>query len=180
MIAIQIETAYGVIDAELYDDVAPITVANFLAYVRAGAYAGGSVWRTVTTAPDNQPHNDIKIDVIQATCHADFTKYAAIVMEGTHQTGLRHEDGTISMARFAPDSAQADFFICIGDQPSLNRGGLRNPDGMGFAAFGRVIAGMDVVRRIQQQPQHEQRLTPPIAITAITVGPGASSHLTTS
>jgi peptidyl-prolyl cis-trans isomerase A (cyclophilin A) len=169
MTTIKIETIYGDIDAELYDEVAPITVANFLAYVKAGAYQGGSVWRTVTTDPDNQPHNDIKIDVIQATCREDFPKYAAIVMEGTEQTGLRHEDGTISMARFAPDSAQADFFICIGEQPSLNCGGLRNPDGVGFAAFGRVTAGMDVVRRIQQQPQHEQRLNPSIALTAITV-----------
>jgi len=169
MITIQIETAYGIIEAQLNDEAAPITVANFLAYVAAGAYQGGSVWRTVTTTPDNQPHNDIKIDVIQATCHANFAKFAPIVMEDTAQSGLSHEDGTISMARFAPDSAQADFFICIGAQPSLNRGGLRNPDGMGFAAFGRVTTGMGIVRRIQQQPQHEQRLTPSININGITV-----------
>jgi len=83
MITIHIETAYGVIEAQLDDTAAPITVANFLAYVAANAYQGGNVWRTVTTSPDNQPHNDIKIDVIQATCHADFAKFAAILMEGT-------------------------------------------------------------------------------------------------
>jgi peptidyl-prolyl cis-trans isomerase A (cyclophilin A) len=90
-------------------------------------------------------------------------------MEHTSATGLCHRDGTISMARFAPDSAQADFFICIGDQPELDVGGTRNPDGQGFAAFGQVTQGMDVVRMIHQQPQHAQSLTPAIVITSITV-----------
>ena len=166
---VTIHTTLGDITVQLADDAAPHTVANFLAYVRAEAYRGGEFWRTVVTEPDNQPLNDSKIDVIQATCQADFGKFAAIAMEGTQQTGLRHRHGTISMARFAPDSAQADFFICIGDQPSLDAGGPRNPDGHGFAAFGQVQAGMDVVQRIQRQPQHEQRLTPAIEITHVTI-----------
>jgi peptidyl-prolyl cis-trans isomerase A (cyclophilin A) len=166
---VTIHTTLGDITVQLADHEAPRTVANFLAYVRAEAYRGGAFWRTVVTEPDNQPHNDSKIDVIQATCHADFAKFEAIAMEGTQQTGLRHRHGTISMARFAPDSAQADFFICIGNQASLDAGGLRNPDGHGFAAFGQVQAGMDVVQHIQRQPQHEQRLTPAITITHISV-----------
>ena len=90
-------------------------------------------------------------------------------MEQTHTTGLVHRDGTLSMARFAPDSAQADFFVCIGDQPELDAGGARNPDGWGFAAFGQVICGMDVVRRIQMAPTVAQTLTPAIAIHGISV-----------
>ena len=71
------------------------------------------------------------------------------------------------MGRFKPDSAKSSFFFCIGDQPELDYDGKRNPDGQGFAAFGRVIEGMDVVRAIQVEPREEQRLTPPIEITRI-------------
>lgn len=164
-----IHTTHGEIHVQLADQAAPQTVANLVAYINAGAYTQGAFWRTVVTNPDNQPANDIKIDVIQATCHAEFLKFAPIAMEQTGTTGLSHRDGTISMARFAPDSAQADFFICIGDQPELDQGGRRNPDGWGFAAFGQVIAGMDVVRTIQRQPQHEQSLTPVVPIQHITI-----------
>lgn len=164
---VRIHTAFGEIDVQLDADHAPLTVANFVRYVRADAYTQGSFWRTVVNNPDNQPANDVKIEVIQATCADGFVKFDAIAMEQTGTTGLTHRDGTISMARFAPDSAQADFFICIGDQPELDQGGRRNPDGWGFAAFGQVIRGMDVVRQIQRQPQHEQRLTPAVTIYRI-------------
>lgn len=164
-----IRTAMGDITVALSSHAAPHTVANFVRYVESGAYTQGSFWRTVVIDPDNQPANDVKIEVIQATCRADFDKFGAIAMEQTGTTGLTHRDGTISMARFAPDSAQADFFICIGDQPELDQGGRRNPDGWGFAAFGQVIEGMDVVRQIQRQPQHEQRLTPEVLIHRIDI-----------
>lgn len=168
-IPICISTQFGDIHAELYPDQAPITVANFLRYVAAGYYEEGTFWRTVTLNPDNQPDNEIKIEVIQATVRADKTeeKFEPIALERTTATGLQHRDGVLSMGRFAPDSAQADFFICINDQPSLDFGGLRNPDGQGFAAFGRVIDGMAVVRAINQAPLDAQRLTPPIAIRSI-------------
>lgn len=166
---VSINTAFGVIVIALATSRAPATVANFVRYVESGAYTGGSFWRTVVIDPDNQPANDVKIEVIQATCRADVTKFASIAMEQTGTTGLTHRDGTISMARFAPDSAQADFFICIGDQPELDQGGRRNPDGWGFAAFGQVIDGMDVVCQIQRQPQHEQRLTPEVLIHRIDI-----------
>ena len=91
----------------------------------------------------------------------------ALPLERTRDTGLRHLDGTLSMARAGPDTATSDFFICIGDQPELDFGGKRNPDGQGFAAFGRVTKGMDVVRRIQQAPAEGQTLTPPVSILNI-------------
>lgn len=169
MTTICMTTPFGEIYVQLAVHEAPLTVANFLAYVQNHAYHNGRVWRTVVTNPDNQPNSSVKIDVIQATIADDFTKLPAIPIERTSTTGLRHRDGTISMGRFAPDSAQADFFICIGDQPELDFGGTRNPDGQGFAAFGQVTQGMDVVRIIHQQPQHEQTLTPAIVITSITM-----------
>ena len=93
--------------------------------------------------------------------------FAAIPLERTRDTGLKHVDGTISMARFTPDSAQHSFFICIGDQPELDFGGKRNPDGQGFAAFGKVTKGMDIVRKIQMSPADGQTLKPPIRIQRI-------------
>lgn len=169
MTTICITTPLGDIHVQLALHEAPLTVANFLTYVHDRAYHDGRVWRTVVTTPDNQPNSSVKIDVIQATVAAGFVKLPAIPLERTCDTGLRHRDGTISMARFAPDSAQADFFICIGDQPELDFGGTRNPDGQGFAAFGQVTHGMEVVRMIHQQPQHAQNLTPAIEITSITM-----------
>lgn len=169
-IQIRISTQLGDIHAELYPDKAPITVANFLRYVDAGYYTDGKFWRTCVLDPDNQPNNEIKIEVIQATVRADKegAKFDPIPLERTTATGLRHVDGVISMARFAPDSAQGDIFICINDQPSLDFGGMRNPDGQGFAAFGRVTRGMEVVRAINKSPLTAQTLTPPIVIHQIT------------
>ena len=86
-------------------------------------------------------------------------------------TGLRHLDGTLSMARDGPDTATGDFFICIGDQPELDFGGRRHPDGQGFAAFGRVVRGMDVVRAIQAAPADAQHLTPPVRILSARILP---------
>ena len=87
-----------------------------------------------------------------------------IPLERTSTTGLRHLDGTLSMARDAPDTARDSFSICIGDQPELDFGGKRNPDGQGFAAFGKVVKGMDVVRKIQAAPAVGQQLRPPMLI----------------
>jgi peptidyl-prolyl cis-trans isomerase A (cyclophilin A) len=87
-------------------------------------------------------------------------------------TGLQHKDGTFSMARTTPDTGRNEFFICVGDQPSLDFGGPRNPDGQGFAAFGHVVRGMDVVRRIQMSPADGETLSPPISIVRIRRVPG--------
>jgi peptidyl-prolyl cis-trans isomerase A (cyclophilin A) len=168
-IQVLVQTGLGDIVLEIDTGHAPNTAANFLRYVDAGHYDGGTFHRTVKM--DNQPDSPVKIEVIQAGVSAERTRdgFPAIPLERTSVTGLRHTDGTISMARGQPDSATSGWFICINDQPSLDFGGARNPDGQGFAAFGRVVRGMDVARKIQQAPHTDaQRLTPPITILKAT------------
>lgn len=163
----RIETELGSIDVEIDQQGAPVTAGNFLRYVDAGVYDGTSFYRVVTS--QNQPNDTVRIEVVQgglAETRED-ERFPPIPLERTSGTNLRHLDGVISMARFAPDSAHSEFFICIGDQPELDFGGKRNPDGQGFAAFGAVTGGMDVVKLIQQAPHEAQRLTPPIGITRI-------------
>jgi len=166
IIPVTIETELGNIEVDIDTLHAPGTAGNFLRYVDAGLYNGGQFQRTVK--PDNQPQNQVKIEVIQASRAAGTKGFAAIPLERTSVTGLSHRDGAISMARDGPDTAVSDFFISIGDQHSLDFGGKRNRDGQGFAAFGRVVRGMDVVRRIQSAPSDsKQRLTPPVRILRI-------------
>ncbi len=168
LVRVLIQTEVGDIELEIETARAPITAANFLKYVDGGYYDGGRFHRTVKLKPDNQPNNEVKIEVVQAGINTERKdSFPPIKLERTSETGLRHRDGTISMARLGPDTATSDFFICIGDQPELDFGGKRNPDGQGFAAFGRVIKGMDVVRKIQLSPAEGQRLTPPIKILKI-------------
>lgn len=93
--------------------------------------------------------------------------FGAIPLEPTSVTGLRHVDGTISMARAGPHTATSGFFIVIGHQPELDEGGKRQKDGQGFAAFGQVTKGMDVVRTIQRAPHTDQNLTPAIPILSV-------------
>jgi peptidyl-prolyl cis-trans isomerase A (cyclophilin A) len=162
-----IKTSLGDISIELYADKAPVTVANFLRYVDAHLYDSSSFFRAVTL--NNQPNNAVKIEVIQGGNVDSLKQFSPIPMENTSQTGLRHLDGTISMARGAPASATCSFFICINDQPSLDFGGKRNPDGQGFAAFGKVTSGMDVVRKIQNlYPEQQQYFRPPVTIISVT------------
>lgn len=162
---VAIETELGTIEVSLEATKAPVTTANFLRYVRSGAYMGGHFHRTVTMT--NQPQSKVKIEVIQGGSAREDKDLLAIPLERTCDTGLRHLDGTISMARDTPDSATSGFFICIDDQPELDFGGKRNPDGQGFAAFGRVAKGMDLVRKIQARPAKDQTLTPPVKILAV-------------
>ncbi len=159
-----LRTAAGDIELSLDADKAPLSVANFLRYVDAGRYDGGRFHRTVT--PANQPDNKIKIEVIQAGPKPGAEEFPPVKLERTRDTGRRHKDGTVSMARDEPDTATGDFFVCVGDQPELDFGGKRNPDGQGFAAFGRVTKGMDVVRAIQKGKADGQTLTPAVAIVS--------------
>jgi peptidyl-prolyl cis-trans isomerase A (cyclophilin A) len=161
-----LKTDQGDIEIEVDEGKAPKTAANFLKYVDAKHYDGGRFHRTVT--PDNQPDNKVKIEVIQGGVAPAKVKESLppIKLETTQATGLSHKDGTVSMARAEPDTATSDFFICVGDQPELDFGGKRNPDGQGFAAFGKVVKGMDVVKAIQKAKADGQKLIPPVAITA--------------
>lgn len=190
-VSVVISTALGNIEIELAAARAPVTTNNFLHYVDGGFYDGGRFHRTVT--PDNQsnanlkkekigagidpaadraqlPNDAVAIEVIQGGVNPvrQGELGPPIPLERTTDTGLRHGDGAISMARLTPDSAVSDFFICIGDQPELDCGGRRNPDGQGFATFGWVTKGMDVVRAIHESPADGQALDPPIEITTIT------------
>ena len=163
-----VQTELGDIEIEVDTKRAPVSAGLFLKQVDAGMYDGGQFHRTVKM--DNQPTNDVKIEVIQASVNKAREKDVGepIALERTTATGLKHTDGCVSTPRGAPDSARTGFFICINDQPSLDFGGKRNPDGQGFAAFGRVVRGMDVVRKIQQAPNTEaQLLTPPITIKSV-------------
>jgi peptidyl-prolyl cis-trans isomerase A (cyclophilin A) len=162
-----IETSLGSIRVRLDAGSAPRTSANFLKFVGLGAYDGGRFYRTVTA--ENQPIDTVRIAVIQGGVREDFEadEHPLLPIERTSETDLRHLDGTISMGRTEPDNAKTEFFICVGDQPALDFGGRRNPDGQGFAAFGQVIEGMEVVRAVHASPREEQRLTPPVPIVSI-------------
>ncbi|HEX2684747.1 MAG TPA: peptidylprolyl isomerase [Ferruginibacter sp.] len=166
-ITCSIKTEMGNITIELYPSKAPVTVANFLQYVDSGLYNGSSFFRAVTLI--NQPKDSVKIEVIQGGDVDSLKGFAPIPLETTASTGLRHRHGTVSMARGKPATATSSFFICINDQPELDFGGKRNKDGQGFAAFGKVIKGMEIVQRIQQlYPDQGQYFKPPVHIISIT------------
>jgi peptidyl-prolyl cis-trans isomerase A (cyclophilin A) len=161
-----IQTELGDIEIEVDSIRAPVTAANFLRYVDLNFYHFGRFHRTVRE--DNQAQSRVKIAVIQAGLDSlRVQEFPPIPLERTRETGVLHRDGTISMARDGPNSATSEFFICIGNQPELDFGGKRNPDGQGFAAFGRVVLGMDIVAKIHQAPAREQQLTPAIRIRGV-------------
>jgi len=160
-----ISTDFGIIRVELYPEQAPITVANFLEYADRGLYNGTTFYRVCT--PENEKERKVKIEVIQGGDVQEGKQFEPILMETTQQTGLKHQSGSLSMARDTPDSATSSFFICIGNQPELDFAGKRNPDGQGFAVFGKVIKGMDVVKKIQASENKDQYLVSPLKIRSI-------------
>jgi peptidyl-prolyl cis-trans isomerase A (cyclophilin A) len=160
-----IETDAGRIVVELDLVRAPLSTCNFLSYVTDSDYDGGRFFRTVVRATNTGSTHPI--DVIQAATPRgdDDDLRPPITLERTRDTGLSHVAGSISMARNGPDTATSSFFIVTHDTPALDFGGGRNPDGQGFAAFGRLVEGLDVARRIQMSPANsEERLTPPVII----------------
>jgi len=168
---IEIETNYGDIVVEFYPEKAPKTVAAFLSYVDSGYYKDGSFYRVLKA--EDQPSSAFKSNLIQGgiwqTKNEMQTKLPGIPLETTKQTGILHEDGVISLARNAPNSGNTEFFILIGDEAgkAYDYGGDANEDRQGFAAFGKVIEGMDVVKDIHKQPDNETNFTPPIVIKNI-------------
>jgi peptidyl-prolyl cis-trans isomerase A (cyclophilin A) len=166
---IVIKTAAGDIETELYPDKAPKTVAAFLSYIDAGYYKGSSFYRILND--DNQPSNAPKAELIQGgiwkTNYKKAIALPGIPHETTQQTGILHMDGIISMARQEPGTATTEFFICVGDQPGFDYGGENNPDKQGYAAFGKVIKGLDIVRKIYNRPENNQAFDPPVVIIDI-------------
>jgi peptidyl-prolyl cis-trans isomerase A (cyclophilin A) len=166
----RVETDLGGFVIEVDPVVAPVTVANYLAYVDNELLDGGAVYRIVTLT-NQAPETRHKIEVVQWGMNLEDGRtppLPPIVHESTRATGLRHLDGTVSMARSTPGSAASEFFICIGEQPELDFGGGRNPDGQGFAAFGRVVGGLAVVRALHAKGQDStQYLVPPIGVRSV-------------
>lgn len=169
-VTVVLETELGNIALEVDVAHAPITATNFLKYVDGKFFDGGMANRSVR--PDNTTRHDVEIQVIQFQSNPSRRgeMFPPIALERTSITGLKHTDGAISMARSGPDSATSSFFVAIGNQPELDFGGKRNADGQGFAVFGRVIAGMDVIRRIHASKTgasgaySTETLDPPISI----------------
>ncbi len=166
---VKLSTPLGEIVLEIDIINAPVTASNFLNHVEIGTYKNAVFYRAVRM--NNQPQNDIKIEVIQGGVFVKvrFEKIETIRHETTKETGLKHLNGTISMARAETGTASTEFFICIGDQPELDFGGKRNPDGQGFAAFGQVVKGMSVVMEIQKQKDERQTLVDKVIIADIIV-----------
>ena len=163
---IVIFTEWGDIGVKLDLKRAPLTSLNFIRYVDAGFFDSACFYRVVRM--DNQPENKVKIEVIQGGRYEKEDKgFLPILHETTAATGIRHRNGTISMARNQPGTATSEFFICIGNQPELDFGGKRNPDGQGFAAFGKVTRGMEVVKRIHGVSAPGQYLEKPVLIIHI-------------
>jgi peptidyl-prolyl cis-trans isomerase A (cyclophilin A) len=163
---VKIETRFGAIEVELYADKAPKSVAAFLSYIDSGYYKNASFYRVLND--DNQPSDADKSEVVQGgiwkTNYALSASLRGIPHESTKQTGILHKTGTISLARQAAGTANTEFFICLGDQPGFDYGGANNADGLGYAAFGKVVKGMDVVKEIYDSPENEQSFDPQIFI----------------
>ncbi len=166
---IAIETQFGDIELELYPSKAPKTVAAFLFYIDSGFYERSSFYRVLNLT--NQPSDVLKTELIQGgiwrTNNKRVKSLAGIPHESTQQTGLQHKTGTISMARLAPGTATSEFFICIKDEPGLDFNGENAPDKQGFAAFGKVVKGMGIVRKVYQENDNDQAFDPPITIFKI-------------
>ena len=146
---------------------APVTGKHFLGLVESGTYNNSKIYRVVDD--ENQPDSPVRINVVQGGLYHDdlVGNVHSIPHEPTIETGIRHRNGVISMARNEPGTASSEFFICIGNQPELDHGGRRNPDGQGFAAFGKVVRGMKVLRVVYALPDSGQYLIQPVFITDV-------------
>lgn len=187
MIRIEIDTNMGRLTAEIYEEKAPKTAAYFLRYVDEGFYNGTKIYRSLRE--DNQGANTAKIDIVEmGYCNSYYDRilrrglgegeaydetqgfippYPKISVETTEETGLKHEDGTLSLGRDNADQVDTNVFICIGNQPNLDYGGARHPDGYGFSAFGKIIEGMDIIKEIHSLPLEGQRIIKDITVRTI-------------
>lgn len=163
---IQIQTRIGNIEIELFAEQAPQTVKAIVSYIDSGFYRDASFYRVLNLS--NQPSDAPKAELIQGGLwnkpHVQRDLLPGIPHETTRQTGILHTDGVISLARQEPGTANTEFFICVGDQRGFDYGGENNPDGQGYAAFGKVVKGMDIVRRIYDMKEEDQYFDPPVDI----------------
>ena len=163
---IEIRTRIGNIEVVLYPDKAPQTVRAILSYIDSGFYKDASFYRVLNM--NNQPSDAPKAELIQGGLWnkkgARRDQIPGISHESTRETGILHTDGVVSLARQEPGTANTEFFICVGDQPGFDYGGENNPDGQGYAAFGKVTKGLDIVRRIYDMPEEEQYFDPAVPI----------------
>ena len=161
-----IRTAAGDIEVELYLRQAPKTAGAFLSYIDSGFYKNSSFYRVLNE--DNQvmgaPASNLIQGGIWKTNHRKAVSLPGVPHEPTRDTHILHTNGVISLARDQPGTGTSEFFICVGDQHGYDFGGENNPDGQGYAAFGKVVSGMDVVRTLYARPESDQSFTPPIAI----------------
>lgn len=140
-----LETGAGRVVVEVYADKAPVTARNFLRYVDQKRLDGIAFYRTVKVA-DHFGFVQLGVQ------NAPAKMLPAIKHEPTSQTGIKHLDGTLSMPRLAPGSARGEFTIMVGDQPSFDADPARAGDNLGYAAFARVVEGMDVILKIFDAP----------------------------
>lgn len=164
-----IETRLGNIEVELFAEKAPKTVAAFLSYVDSGFYNNTSFYRVLKTEelPTSTNTGIIQGGMWQTNAAKKIT-IPGIEHESTKLSGLTHQSGTISLARLEPGTANTEFFICIGDQSPLDFGRRGTEDGQGYAAFGQVFEGMNIVRKIQAQKSHGDQFDEKIEIIKIT------------
>jgi peptidyl-prolyl cis-trans isomerase A (cyclophilin A) len=169
MSRVRIETELGDIEIELFEQQAPASAGYFLADVRAGLYDGSSFFRIVTLSNQGAERHR-RIAVIQGGLRHQGEDLALVIPhETTAMTGLKHLKGTVSLARYAPGAVYHSFFICLRDEPALDFGGARHPDGQGFAAFGRVAQGFDVVQRIYARAEAQEYVKKEIRIERVQI-----------
>lgn len=163
---VSVKTALGEVVLEVLTRRAPLTAANFLRYVDGHHFDGCSIYRIAT--PHNQhPPPPVSASVIQwgmGFGEQDTRPFPPVAHEPTSVTGLTHCDGAVSLARLAPGTGSSEFFFCVGDQPQLDFGGRRHPDGAGFAVFGQVVAGEAVLSAIYARAEADHLLRRPIPI----------------
>jgi peptidyl-prolyl cis-trans isomerase A (cyclophilin A) len=164
---VEIQTKFGDIEVELYPGNAPKSAAAFLSYIDSGYYKNASFYRALND--DNQVTGNSATAILQGGIWQTKPgiKLSGIPHESTQRTKLTHKNGTISLARQAPGTASTEFFICIGDQKGFDYGGSNNSDGQGYAAFGQVVKGMNLIEQFYTQPTNGDQLQQPIDILNI-------------
>jgi peptidyl-prolyl cis-trans isomerase A (cyclophilin A) len=162
-----VETALGAFTVVVHVDKAPLSAATFLAFVRSGHLDGSSVFRILNDR--NQPEDEHKIHTVQWGWYErkdNSLPGNRPAHEPTSVTGLRHLRGTMSMARRASGIPGSEYFIILRDEPELDFGGRRNPDGQGFAAFAQIVDGFDTLERLHACGEDGQFLKKPVPVVS--------------